>query len=193
MVTAILESMGRWTFALLATILCACSAQKAHLHGTVLPLAKPAAQIRLVDQNGRPFVLSQTRGQAVALYFGFTHCKDVCPQTLELLSKARALAQLSPAQARLVMVSIDPTRDTPAALRTFFGKLGVAATGLTGPAAKIVAIEKAYGIAVQPQKNDIAHTDVVFLIDSKGIIRELLDPDTPPAEVAADLRALANN
>lgn len=172
-------------------VLAACSAPAARLQGTVFSPPKPAAEFRLTDQNGRPFELSQARGQLVTLYFGFTHCKDVCPQTLVLLSKARALAKLSPGQARIIMITVDPKADTPPALRAFFGKLHVNATGLTGPRTTLAAVYKSYGIAVEPQNHDIAHTDVIFLIDSKGAIREILDPETSPASMAADMRALS--
>ena len=151
---------------------------------------RPAPDFTLTDQNGGPFTLARTRGQAVALYFGFTHCKDTCPQTLALLGKARSNAGLRPSQARIVMITIDPQRDSPQALREFFKRIGVQATGLTGSRASLEAVYKAYGVGVQPQKNDILHTDMIYIIDPSGRIRETLAPQSPLKDVAADLRAV---
>lgn len=169
----------------------ACSGRPApQLHGMQLSPPQPAAPITLTDENAARFSLAQTRGQAVALYFGFTHCRDVCPQTLALLGKAREKAGLTPAQLRIVMVTVDPKRDSPAALRAFFRRNGVQATGLTGTAADLRRAYAAYGIGVQRQSRDLAHTDTIFLIDRHGRIFETLVPETPAKDVAADMRAV---
>jgi protein SCO1/2 len=175
----------------LLVVLSACAQHApANLHGTQLVPPSPAANFALTDQDGNTFTLDRARGQGVALYFGFTHCKDICPQTLALLGKARAHAGITPAQLRIVMVTVDPNRDSPAALRAFFRRVGVEATGLTGSAARLRAVYRAYGIGVQPQKNDIAHTDVIFLIDANGRIVETLPPEVSLKDVAADMRSV---
>lgn len=176
--------------ALFCLLLAACASHSAPLHGMQLVPPPTAADFTLTDQYGKPFHLSQTRGAAVALYFGFTHCRDTCPQTLALLGKARQRAALTPAQMRIVMVSVDPRRDSPAAFRAFFRKIGVAATGLTGSAQALRRVYTAYGIGVQPQKNDVVHTDAIFLIDARGRIVETLVPESSPKDVAADMRAV---
>lgn len=177
--------------AIVALAACAPHAS-APLHGMQLVPPERAVNFELTDQNGRPFSLAQSHGQAVALYFGFTHCADTCPQTLALLGKARARAGLTPAQVRIVMVTVDPRRDSPGALRSFFKKIGVDAIGLTGAPAALHAVYHAYGIGVEPQKNDIAHSDVIFIIDPQGRIRETLAPQSSLKDVAADLRAVVD-
>ncbi len=162
------------------------------LHGMQIVPPEPAADFTLTDQNGKTFSLARARGQAVALYFGFTHCKDVCPQTLALLGKAREKAGLTPSQVRIVMVTVDPKRDSPAALRAFFDRIGVDATGLTGTREQLKPVYRAYGIGVEPQKHDIAHSDIIFLIDAKGRIPETLTPESSLKDVAADLRSVLN-
>lgn len=171
-------------------LLTACSGHSAALHGSVLDPPPPAANFTLTDQNGKAFSLSDARGSAVALYFGFTHCMDVCPQTLQLLSRARLRAQLSPHQLRIVMVTVDPKSDSPAAFRAFFRRLGVQAVGLTGTQAELQRVYRAYGVAVQPAKHDVGHTDSIFLIDPGGRLRELLDPADGVKAVAKDLDAV---
>lgn len=168
----------------------ACASGPPPLHGTPLVPPPPAPAFRLTDQNGQAFSLAQARGSAVAVYFGFTHCADVCPQTLALLGRARRKAGLTPRQARIVMVTVDPARDTPAALRAFFRRAGVRATGLTGSPQQLRRVYHAYGIAVEPYRNDILHTDRIVLIDPAGREREVLDPKTPVKALAADLRTV---
>lgn len=186
--------ISRGVFALCALLmLAACGSHaSARLHGMQLVPPERAPSFQLTDQDGKTFSLSQAHGQAVALYFGFTHCADVCPQTLALLGKARSRAGLTPAQARIVMVTVDPRRDSPAVLRAFFKKIGVDATGLTGAPAALQAVYRAYGIGVQPEKHDIVHSDVIFLVDPQGRIRETLAPESSLKNVAADLRAVVD-
>jgi protein SCO1 len=173
----------------LALGLTACSTHGSPpLHGTPLAPPRPASTFALTDQNGKTVSLAAMRGQAVALYFGFAHCRDTCPQTLALLGKARAAAHLSPKQMHIVMVTVDPKRDSPEVLRAFFRRVGVDASGLTGSPAQLRAVYRAYGIAVMPQQNDIVHTDVIFLIDANGRIVETLAPESSLKDVAADLR-----
>jgi protein SCO1/2 len=183
--------MKRFAALLAMLTLAACASKAAPaLHGMQLSPPQPATNFTLRDQKGNLFSLSQARGQAVALYFGFTHCADICPQTLALLGKARTLAHLRADQARIIMVSVDPRRDSPAALRAFFRKIGVQATGLTGSTGTLAAVYRAYGVAIEPQKHDIAHTDTIYIIDPQGRIRETLPPEVPLKDVAADLRAV---
>jgi protein SCO1/2 len=169
----------------------ACARQPS-LHGTALNPPPAAKTFTLRDQYGNAYSLQQSRGQAVALYFGFTHCADICPQTLARLGKAREQAGLSAHQLRIVMITIDPARDSGKALQTFFRKIGVDATGLRGTPQQLHAVYRAYGVAVMPERNDIGHTDTIFLIDARGRLRELLDPATPLNDVAADLRAIVD-
>lgn len=177
--------------AFLCLMLAAC-ARQAPLHGTQLQPSPRAHDFLLHDQYGRQYVLSQNRGKGVALYFGFTHCADICPQTLALLGKARSQAHLAPEQMQIVMITVDPGRDSAKALQGFFRKVGVQAIGLHGTPAELRPVYRAYGIAVRPEGNDIGHTDTVFLIDSQGRLRELLDPQSPLNAVAADLRAIVD-
>jgi protein SCO1 len=171
-------------------LLAACSAPAPRLHGTVLPDQRAAHQFTLTDQDGNSRSLRSMRGSAVALYFGFTHCKDTCPQTLALLGSAKRASLQPPDRIRIVMITVDPARDTGEAMRSFFRRAGVRATGLTGTPAELQTVYKAYGIAVIPQHADIAHTDAIFLISPDGTLVELLDPRTAPAVVAQDLRAV---
>jgi protein SCO1/2 len=184
--------MRRFIAVLCCAALAACASHAQPLHGTELSPAKPAARFTLTDQRGATYTLGENRGQAIALYFGFSHCKDVCPQTLALLGKARTQAHLTPEKLRIVMVTVDPARDTPPALAAFVKRVGVQATALTGTRSQLQSVYKAYGVDVEPQKNDIGHTDMIYIIDANGRLREVFGPDMPLHAVADDLRAIVD-
>jgi protein SCO1 len=112
-------------------------------------LAKPA--ITLTDTGGQPYNLVQrTAGKLTLVYFGYTHCPDVCPTTMADL--AATLRQLTPAQrARIdvVFITTDPNRDTPAALGAWLGQFSSGFVGLTGPFPVIQKAAASLGIAIQ--------------------------------------------
>lgn len=175
--------------ALLALLLPAC-ATHAPLHGTEIVGAQPTRRFVLTNQDGGQSVLGGPSGHYTALYFGFTNCADICPQTLATIAKARSQAGLHDARLQLVMVTVDPARDTPKAMRRFFAKLHVRAVGLTGSPAVLKLVYHAYGVAVVPTKNDIIHSDQVYLIDRDGRLRELLHASIGPAQIAQDFRTV---
>ena len=166
-----------------------CSSNKP-LHGTAFSPAQPEPRFRLTDQSGSPYLLARESVGFTALYFGFTHCKDVCPQTLQKLGKARDQAGLRSEQIEIVMVTVDPARDTPPVLRRFFAAIGVRAVGLTGTPAQMRSVYRAYGVAVTPEKNDIGHSDYIYVLDRDGRLRELLSSRTPINDIAQDLQTL---
>ncbi len=88
------------------------------------------------------------------------------------------------------MVSVDPQRDSPRALQRFFQRIGVQAIGLTGSPIALAPVYRAYGVAVQPQRGDIAHSDYVYVLDGQGRMLEILEPATPLNAVAHDFRAV---
>jgi protein SCO1/2 len=106
---------------------------------------RPAPEIALRTHEGADFHLSRHRGDVVAITFGYTFCPDVCPTTLAELAQVRA--RLGPAGARLrvVFVTVDPERDGPERLRAYTQAFDRTFTGLTGPAAELAAVQKAYG------------------------------------------------
>ncbi|NNM92656.1 MAG: SCO family protein [Candidatus Eremiobacteraeota bacterium] len=168
----------------------ACARASPKLYGTVLQPISPAPAITAIDQNGAPFALARERGRVVALYFGFTHCKDICPQTLANLGAARAKFGRS-SRVAILFVSVDPARDTPAALRAFFARVGVRAVGITGTHAQMRRIWKAYGVEVQATRKDVGHSDFIYFIGPRGDLRIVGGDDMSIAHLAADMRGLA--
>ncbi|MEE4541124.1 SCO family protein [Streptomyces sp. V4-01] len=120
--------------------------------GTVLdtPFAKP--DVVLTDNHGKPYDLArQTAGHPVLLYFGYTHCPDVCPTTMSDIALAKAkLPAADQAALRVVFVSSDPTRDTPARLTAWLGAMDKSFIGLTGKFSAIQAAARSVGVGISP-------------------------------------------
>jgi protein SCO1/2 len=114
------------------------------------PFAKP--DVTLTDSAGKPFnLVAGTAGKLTLLYFGYTHCPDVCPTTMATLAALlKALPAADAAKIDVVFVSTDPTRDTPAVLHTWLGQFDPGFIGLTGSFATIQKAASSVSIAIEP-------------------------------------------
>jgi len=145
----------------------------------------------LTDQHGNPFRLSQLRGRAVLLFFGYTHCPDFCPLTLSKLTRVFELLGERREQVRTVFVSVDPERDSPANLEEYLEYFAVDAIGLTGSQARIDSVARQYGVAHERRESGSAagyfvdHSTYVFLIDSQGEVRFIFKHGDAPELMAA--------
>jgi protein SCO1 len=153
--------------------------------GTWLPQAKRVDDLQLTDATGRPFSRAQLAGAPTLVYFGFTHCPDVCPTTLLKLAQVSKQAPVS--KLRVVFVSIDPARDTPPLVGMYAHAFDPQFLGLTGDASTIARVAANFGVAVA--RVDLPggdytmdHSSVVFLLNDAGNIAAVF---TPPFEVAA--------
>lgn len=135
-----------------APIIIDSSSQSSPFDGILLgkPFAKP--DFTLTDSEGQAYDFAQqTNAKVTLLYFGYTHCPDVCPTTMaDLAAALRALPAAESARISVVFVSTDPTRDTPAVLHTWLAQFDPAFIGLTGPFATIQKAGNALGIPISP-------------------------------------------
>ena len=144
----------------------------------------------LVDQSGRPVDNHLLDGKWSAVFFGYTYCPDVCPTTLAKLGAV--VADLGPAAGRfqVVFITVDPERDTPAALAAYLASptFPKGVHGLTGSPQQIAAVAKAYHVYYQkvPQAGayTMDHSAVTYLMDPKGRFVSPLDLSGMPAEAA---------
>lgn len=141
---------------------------------SVDPIAA-APPLRLTGQDGQPFDLTSLRGTPVFIFFGYTHCPDVCPTSLADLRDALKATSI---HARVVFVTVDPERDTPAALKQYLGYFNAGFIGLTGSAQEIRAAADAWGVQyarVDPEPGAsgyaMAHTADTYLVDAAGMLR----------------------
>jgi protein SCO1/2 len=139
---------------------------------------KPIDDFELVDQEGQPFKFSQLRNRPALVFFGFTHCPDVCPATL---AKLRLLADSAAPQVpdvEIVMISVDGDRDSPATMKAYLAQVSPRFIGLTGDPRIVRGIAGQFpavffkGLADRPGgAYAIAHTSQVYLIDRQGRLR----------------------
>lgn len=160
------------------------------------PLAVPAFE--LVDDHARPFTADDLRGRWTLLFFGYTHCPDVCPTTLKVLTRVQASLQDLPAsqRPRVVFVSVDPARDTPAVLAQYVAYFGSDIIGVTGEEARLQALTRPLGIAYQregpPGAKDysMAHSSSILYLDPLGRVRALASPPHTVDSVSGDFRKI---
>lgn len=144
------------------------------LAATVLPESRPLPPFSLVDQDGRPFTNSSLTGRQSVVFFGFTNCPDICPATLQQLAIARQrLASTGTAEPDIILVSVDPERDTPEILARYVGRFGAGIRGVTGSVAEISEFTGSLGIFFAKSgdsENDysVDHSTAVLVIDKDG-------------------------
>ncbi len=170
----------------------------APLHGVVVDPAQGAPRVRLTDARGVPFDLDAERGQrTVALFFGYTHCPDVCPTTLADWARARRALGSGASKVRWVFVSVDPQRDTPDVAARYAQQFDSAFIGLAPTPAQLDTLQATWGFTVarevdpaNPSAYAVSHPAGTFVIDRAGRIREILKANTSGEDIAADLRRI---
>jgi protein SCO1/2 len=116
-------------------------------HGTELPAGYATPALRLAAADGRAFDLEAERGRAVLVFFGYTHCPDICPTTLATWKRVRQRLGADSARVRFVFVSVDPERDTPEVAARYARSFDPSFVGLSGSRAAIDSAQRAFRIA----------------------------------------------
>ena len=169
---------NRTVWIAVVALLLACAA--ALVARLALPAGPLASDFTLTDQNGRPYTLSASRGHVVALFFGYTHCPDECPTTLAALARAKQKAGPAGATFDVVLVTVDPAHDTPAALKRYVAQFDPAFTAVTGSEAQLAPVYAAYNVVREIKSNDIEHSSTVQFISPTGHLRGIGDwTDSP--------------
>jgi protein SCO1/2 len=170
--------------------------------GTWLEPRREVGSFTLTDQNGHAFTRSELAGAPTLVFFGFTHCPDVCPTTLYKLAQLQK-SQVLP-QLRVVFVSVDPERDQPAALKQYLSAFATTSPagvpqpliGLTGSSRAIAGIAAHLGVAYErvPLPGGdytMDHSAVLFLLDDAGRLCAVFTLPFDVSALAADLRRAA--
>jgi protein SCO1/2 len=149
----------------------------------------------LVDQTGRTVTDQDFRGRYMLVFFGFTHCPDVCPTELQVMSAS--LDELGPKAEQVVpiFITLDPERDTPAAMGAYVKNFGSRFVGLTGSPEAIVGAADAYRVAYAKVQEDISkpdysidHPGLVYLMGKDGEYITQFTYGTPAAKMTETLR-----
>lgn len=162
-----------------------------------VPDSPPAAAFTLTDQNGQPRSLADFKGKVVSLFFGFTHCPDICPT--HLARQAEVMRQLGSLADQVVVlfISLDPERDSPEALKRYMDAFDPRFIALSGTPEETNQVAKRYKIFWQktPLPNSalnytIDHTTNSFVIDQTGRLRLTVAHEMSAADVTHDLRLM---
>jgi protein SCO1/2 len=160
---------------------------------SVRQIAAIGGPFALTDQDGRVATDQDLKGKPFLVFFGFTHCPDVCPTTLFDVSEV--LRNLGPDADRTgaLFITVDPERDTPAALKDYISSFDPHLRGLTGDDSAIAAVAKSYRVyyrKVPLQAGDYTmdHTALVYLMDRDGHFVAPFNLKRRPEEAAVDLR-----
>ena len=174
-----------------------------NFHGTVLQSPQPAPDFDLNTANGQTISLSDYKGKLVMLYFGYTFCPDVCPTSISKLAEAMDILSKQADDVQVIMISVDPERDTPEMLSEYMSFFHPSFIGVTGSPDEIAEVATLYGIYYQAHEGTQAtgylvdHTASVMVIDQNGYLK-LVYPYTTPGQdvyisaedIAADLAYL---
>ena len=150
---------------------------------------------QLVNQTGAPVTEAVLRGRPTALFFGFTHCPDVCPTTLYELAGYQKALKAEGKDLGIVFVTVDPERDRPDTLRTYVGALSDDVTALTGEPASVDTMLKSFGIyarkVAQGSDYTMDHTASILLLDRQGQFKGTIAYGEDPAAAKAKLERLS--
>lgn len=162
-------------------------------HGAVIQSPDPAHDFTLTGANGQ-VSLSDFRGKLVLLYFGYTFCPDICPATLANVVQALRLLGDKAADVQVIMVSLDPGRDTPAKLAEYVAHFHPSFIGVTGAQEEIDEVASLYGIFYQKTAGSantgylIDHTATLLVIDREGYLKLVFPFGVSAGEIADDLK-----
>jgi protein SCO1/2 len=150
--------------------------------------------LELTDHTGRPRRLEDFRGKAVVLFFGFTHCPDVCPTTLgELANAVRSLGPQAE-KVQVLFVTVDPERDTRELLAKYVTAFDPSFLGLRGDPAATQRVAKEFKIYYEKRKSgegySVDHSAQSYVIDPQGRLRLLVRHDRIASDLPQDLRTL---
>jgi protein SCO1/2 len=190
--------MTRIISILLLLALAACGRGEMRPGVTDISGVMPNLKFTMMRANDGTAVTQESyRGKVTLLYFGYTHCPDVCPATLSNL--ANALKALGPRaeDVRVLFVSVDPARDNLAALKDYANAFAPQIDGLRGSDNEIAKLAQRYRVLYSvkqtPQGEEVMHSDSVFIFDRAGKAREVVTDTSDVKGIAKDLKMLVSN
>jgi len=149
----------------------------------------------LTSHNGDPMRLSDLHGRAVLMFFGYTHCPDVCPTTLADYTRVKQALGSAADEVAFVFISVDGKRDTPDVLAAYLSRFDSSFIGLTGDEATLRQMGQEYGLffeneTVDDQNYFVQHTSPSFLVDRAGYLRRVYFYGARPDVIAAGIQQI---
>lgn len=172
------------------------SAGDSETRGMVLGEQHMAYDFELTDHEGNPFTLSDHYGRVIAMFFGYTHCPDICPLTLSHMNNALEELGDQADDALFLYISVDPERDTPEQMKKYVSRADHEIIGLTGDMETMEPIWEAYDITVEYEEPDedgsylVGHSAQIWMINTEGEVAMVLPPSADGGDMAHDVRWL---
>ena len=189
-----LAVMNFMRLAALALVLMAAACGRSDWHATDISGAMPALDFSMTRANdGKPVSAADYRGKVVVLYFGYTHCPDVCPTTLANLSEVLGKLGARADEVRVLFVSVDPNRDSEALMKTYVNSFSPQIDGLRGTDNQLTTLARRYRIAysVTPGTNyEVMHSNAVFFFGRDGKARLVTTSTDDVAGLTKDIQRL---
>ena len=187
--------MKKFLLVLLACFLVACghSQAPAKLYGADIGGADFVGDFELLDHHGAKRQMSDYQGKVVVLFFGYTHCPDVCPTTLINLADTLTALGADADSFQPIFITVDPERDTPEVMKDYLANFDGRIVGLSGTPAETAAAAKAYGVFTRRQPTAggdymMDHSTAIALVSPQGAFQRVYRPDDAPEAFAAALR-----
>ena len=160
--------------------------------GAVIQSTQKAPRLELTSADGT-VRMTDFEGKVVVVYFGYTFCPDVCPATLNKLAKSLAILGDKADDVQVMMVSVDPARDTPEMLKDYVTHFHPDFIGVTGDEATVNRVATLYGVVYEQAEGSVGtgytidHTSTVILVDREGYLKLVLPFEGTAEQIAADI------
>lgn len=181
---------------MLAFSLAGCGNAKPTFKGADITGTNLGHYMSMMDRSGHVRTLADYKGKVVAIYFGYTHCPDVCPTTMAELARVMHLLKGDAKKVQVIMISVDPARDTPAIVDDYVKAFYPTFIGLSGTAEQLEKTAKSFKVYYAKASGKtgsnyaVSHSSRIYIIDQKGRARVLLDSTKPAKDIAHDIEQL---
>jgi protein SCO1/2 len=168
------------------------------LHAIDVSWQRPHADFHLTDAGGAPRALADFRDKVVIVFFGYTHCPEVCPTTLADLAQAMRALGADARRVQVIFITVDPERDTPALLGKFVPAFDASFIALSGDRAAITRAANSFGVNFEKHAEagggySVDHTDGTFLIGMGGAPLWMSPYAQRTSYLVDDIRQLLNH
>ncbi len=180
----------------LARSLAGCGSPTPTFKGSDITDTDLGSYMAMLDKSGHVRTMADYKGKVVVVYFGYTHCPDVCPTTLAELAQVMHLLKGDAKKVQVIMITVDPQRDTPAIMDNYVKAFYPAFIGLSGTAGQLKKTAESFKVyyakipGTTPDNYAMGHSSRIYVIDPKGKARVLLDSTAPPNDIAHDIKQL---
>jgi protein SCO1 len=160
---------------------------------TELPTSRALPAVAFTDQLGRDFAVSDLEGRFSLMFFGFTNCPDICPLTMQTLANVETeLSAKSIEQPRVILVSVDPARDSPERLQRYLANFSENFTGVTAPQYALQPLARTLGVTIEHHQHaggegyDVTHNSTIYVLGPDAEWIALFSAPHDAASIAAD-------